>query len=69
MPRRSVGSICDSRRVDQRHATQPGNAGDDLRLADAGRPPQHHRRVLAGVATDEFAVEDGFDMGGTHDVF
>jgi hypothetical protein len=45
---------------------QLGDAGNDLRFADTGRPPQHDGRVLTGVATGEFAVEDGFDMGGTH---
>jgi hypothetical protein len=40
--------------------------GDDLLFADAGRSPQHHRRVVAVGRAFEFAVEDGFDMGGTH---
>ena len=52
--------------VDQRHAVLLRNLGDDLRLADARRAPQHHRRVMAVGGTFEFTVEDGFDVGGTH---
>jgi hypothetical protein len=52
--------------VDQRHAVLQRDLGDDLRLADARRAPQHHRRVVAVGGAFKFAVEDGFDVGGTH---
>ncbi len=53
--------------VDQRHGVALRNLGDDLRLADPRRAPKHHWRVVAVGGAFKFAVEDGFNVGGTHD--
>ena len=43
--------------IDERHAVRARDAGYDLRLADARRPPQHHRRMGERGGSSEFAVE------------
>ena len=46
-----------------------GDLGDHLRLAHAGRSPQHHRGVVALFGAGEFTVENGEKLSWTHGGF
>ena len=52
--------------VDDRRGMALAGLTDHVRLADAGRAPEHHRGVVTFAGAGEFAVEDGEQLGGTH---
>ena len=52
--------------VDHRRAMPFGDLRHQLRFADAGRSPEHHRRMVASLGGQELPVENDGELGRTH---